>query len=350
MKKILVWLAVVMMIFSLSACGGEKTPSNNEETKQPEVSYDRNDLSSILTAMETEYETASKSITDESAVVFEKIGDTYESYADNKEVVTEFYSNSFGVAEELYTTIESIGIDYFKCVASNGLKDYSEWNDDMEEFYDTWNDGMEDFYDTWNDIYEDLYDATDELVEAGEDNLSYNEYSDVWSDMYEEYSDSWSAMYEAYSDAWGATYKNYSNVWSGFYNNDTNVEELLKKAAEEKTESESEDTSKPEKETTDEENSESTSTELVDGMRPEFKEAMDSYEAFYDEYCDFMMKYKANPTDTTLITEYADMMKKVVDMDEKFKEWESNDLNSEEMKYYIDVTSRISKKLLDVTS
>ena len=167
--------------------------------------------------------------------------------------------------------------------------------------------------------------------------------------MYDEYSSSWSAMYDEYSDAWSKTYNNYSNVWSGFYNDNTDVEELLKKAAEEKNESTPEDTTSKE-ETTTEEKSASNSTELVDGMRPEFKEAMDSYGAFYDEYCDFMMKYKANPTDTTLITEYADMMKKVVDMEEKFKEWERNDLNSEEMKYYIDVTSRISKKLLDAAS
>lgn len=349
MRKMLVLLTVVMMIFLLSACGSEKAPDSNEEIKQPEVSYNKNDLSSMLTAMETEYETATKSITDESAVVFEKIGDTYESYADNKEIVTEFYTNSLGVAEELYTTIESISVDYFECVASNGIEDYSEWNDSMEEFYDTWNDGMEDFYDTWNDIYEDLYDDTDELVESGEDNLSYSEYSDVWSNMYEEYSDSWSAMYKAYSDAWGTIYKNYTNVWSGFYNDNTNVEKLLKKAAEEKTETESEETTSKEETIVEEEN-ESDSTELVDGMRPEFKEAMDSYEAFYDEYCDFMVKYKANPTDTKLIAEYADMMKKIVDMDEKFKAWENNDLNNEELKYYIEVSSRIVQKMLDVAS
>lgn len=87
---------------------------------------------------------------------------------------------------------------------------------------------------------------------------------------------------------------------------------------------------------------------LVDGMRPEFKAAMDSYEAFYDEYCEFMKEYKANPTDIKLLAEYSDMAKKLVDMDEAFKEWESNDLNDEELKYYIDVSSRIAQKLLDV--
>lgn len=104
------------------------------------------------------------------------------------------------------------------------------------------------------------------------------------------------------------------------------------------------------KETTADDESEADSAELVDGMRPEFKEAMDSYEAFYDEYCDLLKKYKENPTDTSLLSEYADMMQTLVDMDEKFKAWEDNDLNSEELKYYIEVSSRISKKLLDTAS
>ena len=31
---------------------------------------------------------------------------------------------------------------------------------------------------------------------------------------------------------------------------------------------------------------ENSDADLVDGMRPEFKEAMDSYEEFYEEYCE----------------------------------------------------------------
>lgn len=108
-----------------------------------------------------------------------------------------------------------------------------------------------------------------------------------------------------------------------------------------------EDASDTETETTlPEENSDEA--KLVNGMRPEFKEAMDSYEAFYDEYCAFMKKYNANPTDTSLLKEYSDMMSKMLEMDEKFNEWEGNDLNTEELKYYAEVSNRITQKLLSV--
>lgn len=88
--------------------------------------------------------------------------------------------------------------------------------------------------------------------------------------------------------------------------------------------------------------------ELVDGMRPDFKEAMDSYEAFYDEYCDFIKQYDENPSDLKLLAEYASMLAKANDMAEKFDAWESSDLNDAELSYYLAVNSRVTQKLLEV--
>jgi len=88
--------------------------------------------------------------------------------------------------------------------------------------------------------------------------------------------------------------------------------------------------------------------ELVDGMRPEFKEAMDAYEAFYDEYCSFMAEYKENPSDMTLFLKYSEMMTKAVEMDEAFNKWDNEDLNSEELKYYLEVNNRVMQKMIDV--
>ncbi len=89
--------------------------------------------------------------------------------------------------------------------------------------------------------------------------------------------------------------------------------------------------------------------ELVDGMRPAFKEAMDSYEEYMMEYCDFMKKYsESDGTDLSLLTDYADYMLKYADMTRDFEAWEDGDLNTAELSYYIDIQARISKKLLEV--
>ena len=112
-------------------------------------------------------------------------------------------------------------------------------------------------------------------------------------------------------------------------------------------------TTEPSTETTVPSESSSTETkpndtELVDGMRKDFKDAMDSYEAFMDEYVAFMKKYSDNPSDVGLLADYTKYMSKYADMVEKFDKWESEDLNDAELAYYIDVQARVSKKLLDV--
>lgn len=89
--------------------------------------------------------------------------------------------------------------------------------------------------------------------------------------------------------------------------------------------------------------------ELIDGMRPEFKEAMDAYEAFYKEYCELLKKYTANPTDFSILGQYANMLTKADEVDKAFKKWDESDLNSEELKYYLDVNNRVLKMMVDVT-
>lgn len=83
------------------------------------------------------------------------------------------------------------------------------------------------------------------------------------------------------------------------------------------------------------------------GLRSEFKAAMDAYEEFYDEYLDILKKYKENPTDISLLNKYMKLIGKLSDMDAKFEAWKSEELNAEEMKYYLEVSNRIAQKLLE---
>lgn len=91
-------------------------------------------------------------------------------------------------------------------------------------------------------------------------------------------------------------------------------------------------------------------SDLNEGIRPEFKEAMDSYEAFFNEYVDFMIKYMDAEADemvgmladyTAYLTEYTEAM-------EKLEELEYQDMSVEESIYYLEVTSRIYEKLWEI--
>ena len=97
------------------------------------------------------------------------------------------------------------------------------------------------------------------------------------------------------------------------------------------------------------ENTTAEATEtMVSGMRYEFKAAMDSYEAFMNEYVDFMKKYNSNPSDFDLLTDYADYMSKYSEFVEDFEKWDDEEMNTAETAYYIDVQARVSKKLLEI--
>lgn len=87
----------------------------------------------------------------------------------------------------------------------------------------------------------------------------------------------------------------------------------------------------------------------IDGMRPEFKQAMDSYEEFMNEYCEFMKKYaESDGTDVGLLADYASYMSKYADVVEDFEAWDDGEMSTAETAYYLDVQTRVSKKLLEV--
>ena len=85
--------------------------------------------------------------------------------------------------------------------------------------------------------------------------------------------------------------------------------------------------------------------ESTDDLDPEFKEMMDSYEAFFDEYIAFMEKYKENPTDMSLLSELSDMLTKEAEMLKEMEGLDQSEMSAAELAYYLEVTGRIYEKL-----
>ena len=109
------------------------------------------------------------------------------------------------------------------------------------------------------------------------------------------------------------------------------------------------DTSKSTEGTTglDENNNEKIS---ADGISPEFKEAMDSYEAFFDEYVAFMKKYNNASSEDVLgmISDYNDYLRQCTETMEKIEAIDEDELSAEEALYLSEVSLRISQKLAEV--
>ncbi len=108
------------------------------------------------------------------------------------------------------------------------------------------------------------------------------------------------------------------------------------------------DQAKKSQSNTKEDTDSSTSDELVDGLRPEFKADMDSYEEFYDDFCEAIGKHKDNPSDRSMFADYLIMLSELEEIEEKFDAWEDKDMNQSEIKYYLTVKSRVLKKIADM--
>lgn len=83
-----------------------------------------------------------------------------------------------------------------------------------------------------------------------------------------------------------------------------------------------------------------------EGIRPEFKQAMDSYEAFFDEYIEFMQSYQQSGNALEMLAEYADYMSRYTDAMANMDALGEEEMSNEELLYYTAVTSRINQKLL----
>ncbi len=184
-------------------------------------------------------------------------------------------------------------------------------------------------------------------IYVGETSIDdFNAYADECSDQ------GFSVDYERGDKFYNAKDENGNKLSLSYQGNNVMVIQIRKpdetEANESETEQESEHPSVTEEEIEPKEKS-SDNAELIDGMRPEFKQAMDSYEEFMNEYCEFMEKYaESGGTDVGLLADYASYVSKYANMVEDFEAWDDGEMNTAETAYYVDVQTRISKKLLEV--
>ena len=67
-----------------------------------------------------------------------------------------------------------------------------------------------------------------------------------------------------------------------------------------------------------------------------------------DKYVDVMKRYKASPSDAKVMAEYAEFMKKYAEFTESIKKVDQSSLSAADAAYYLEVTSRVTKKLAEL--
>ena len=83
-------------------------------------------------------------------------------------------------------------------------------------------------------------------------------------------------------------------------------------------------------------------------IRPEVKEFLDAYEACMDEYVDFVQKYmNADPSSmVSMMGDYYSILARYTAFAEKIDALDESELTNAELAYYLEVTGRVSQKLL----
>ena len=329
-KKWLTGITILMISVGLTACGEtakttEISDSGSTNTTQKASSnYDNSSLKGIREGIENDFSDTIQKINEKLEETNSAVGNSYEEYIKNKQLVTDWYT--FAISEEnaLFERTVERSVEYYKLIATSiDPADYDARDDAMDEVYDAYYDG---------------------IVEDGYDVAPYEKWSEESSACYKEWSDSSSSIYKSWSDTSSKLYGYWSAVSSGFYQKNFDVDTIIQQYEEEKSKSE---TTETKSENTSAEQADSSQT---DGIRPEFQEAMDSYEAFFDEYVSFMKEYENASQDDVLgmMDEYTDYLKQYTETMSKMEALDDGDLSTEEALYYAEVTNRISKKLIEV--
>ena len=354
MKKGIALLLAVIMLLSLAACGQNESGGNPNTSTTSGREYDAANPEAVLGEITNDFVATTESLTKKLEDTFTSVGTTFEDYQKNKGQIDAWIETVLSESDALFARTKEYSIAYFKLIAADPDHKYSEFCDEaLEKYYDTvYDDAMEKYYDAlYDEAMEDLYDEYyGGIVEDAYEELEYEEWSKELSACYETWSNALSTIYQKWSDELSYIYGLWSAMnsafcWNDNYDVDAIVAEYDKKKAAEDAEKATEITESP---TETETPTESTSANTSDDIDPDFKAAMDSYEAFFDEYVAIMKKYKENPTDLSILTDYASYMGQYADMMQKLEEWESKDLNTAEAAYYVDVQARITKKLLEV--
>ena len=93
-----------------------------------------------------------------------------------------------------------------------------------------------------------------------------------------------------------------------------------------------------------------TETPRADGVSPEFKRYMDSYEEFFDEYLEFMNSMDGEGDGFGVLLRYAAMMERYAEVMDSLDAIDEEELSTADEIYYLEVLCRIERKLLEASS
>lgn len=94
---------------------------------------------------------------------------------------------------------------------------------------------------------------------------------------------------------------------------------------------------------------EAVSNATSSAVSADFKDIMDSYESFMNKYCDFMETYNESSDPAAMLDDYNAIAAEELEWANKVNAYDQNSLSAADKAYYLEVTARVEKRLLEVS-
>lgn len=356
MKRLTAAILALVITLSLCACGatgntGAASAGNKPKKIEKPVA---DTLDGILEAIEDDYKTTVQAFRDSLDTINAVIGGDYKNYVKNRQMIDDWYTQVETETAQLFQRTEENCKQYFILMSTQTEHTYKAMNRAADKVYDSvYDDVRDDFYDdVYDDLMDDLYDEYyDGVLEDAYDLVPYKEYSEQRSYFYQAWSGAHSEIYRLLSEHGSRIYGMCSAIGTAIYKDDYDFAAVLKRYDAETTEKAREDSQSDTVQAADpakEPDVQETPVADDAAIRPEFKKAMDSYEAFFGEFVEFMQLLSDDPSNLTLMAKYADYMSQYTETMEALETIDESELTASELSYYIGVMSRIQQMVLAV--
>ena len=217
MKKIITIVLVVVMLFSLSACG-KKTDFTDNET-----------LNYSLTSMSDEFKTTSENFYSKAETIAKNMGDTYNGYTDYINEVYTLYDEILTKSEDIYLRTQNDSIEYYEMVASYVALNDECWEEYMRAFEDVLDSSMTSYYDVCYDSLNYIHNECIELLKSEfySDKIDADTYFKETENLNNLFTKTSSKLHDLHLERYDTILDDFYDVYSGFSAGNTNVDENL---------------------------------------------------------------------------------------------------------------------------
>ena len=243
-KKLYLGLITAAVIAAATACGEESAETSEavetsmeesseetEESTEQVLSAGEEGLKELRMGIGVYAETAISEIEKDFEEVKAKLGDTYETYAENETVLTDWYSDMLGKSETAFSSINEKAFEYYSLVPKQiDTSDSDAVDRAMDDFYDDiYDDVMNEFYDRiYDGLLDEAYDTYyDGVLDEAYDSLDFSTWSDERSKCFGDWSDARGDFFGLWSDARGELFGNWSDVNGEFWSGNFDVDDIL---------------------------------------------------------------------------------------------------------------------------